>query len=99
MYTLLRVGKNYDKSKSYVVADWSDSTIDTLSASELQKCLSLGLEIEGVSFKNGKIAISPEVPKVSGSDTISVLADSYRLGTIVCIILLCKFKKYTFHFI
>lgn len=83
MYTLLRVGKNYDKSKSYVVADWSDSTIDTLSASELQKCLNLGLEIEGVSFKNGKIAISSAVPKASGSDIITVLADSYRLGTMV----------------
>ncbi len=83
MYTLLRVGKNYDKSANFVVADWSDSTIDTLSAAELQQCLNLGLEIEGTKFKDGKVSISSEVPKASGSDTITVLADSHKLGTLV----------------
>ena len=83
MYTLLRVGKNYDKSANFVVADWSDSTIDTLSAAELQQCLNLGLEIEGTKFKDGKVSISSEVPKASGSDTITVLADSCKLGTLV----------------
>lgn len=83
MYTLLRVGKNYDKSANFVVADWSDSTIDTLSAAELQQCLNLGLEIEGTKFKDGKVSISSAVPKASGSDTITVLPDSHRLGTIV----------------
>lgn len=83
MYTLLRIGKNYDKSVNFAIADWSDSTIDTLSASELQQCLKLGMEIEGVNCKDGKVTISSAVPKVSGSDLITVLADSYKLGTTV----------------
>lgn len=83
MYTLLRVGKNYDKSASFSIADWSDSTIDTLSAAELQQCLKLGMKIEGVKVKDGKMKIISAVPVASGSDIITVLADSCKLGTTV----------------
>lgn len=80
MYTLLRVSKNYDGSASFAVADWSDSSVESLSTVELQKCLKMGFKIEGIEEKNGKLTVASVVPRKSGSSTITAIEDLRKLG-------------------
>lgn len=81
MYTILRVGKNWDGSPVFAVADWSDATIDSLTSKELEECIKLGFQIEGICKGNtGKYTISKEVPRVSGSDELEVVDDAKSLG-------------------
>lgn len=71
MYTILRVEKNYNGSTSYAIADWSDSSVDSLSLEEVKKCLQMGFQIEGIALKDDKLRVSPSVPRDGGSDKIS----------------------------
>lgn len=71
MYTVLRVEKNYNGSTSYAIADWSDSSVDSLSLEEVKKCLQMGFQIEGIALKDDKLRVSPSVPRDGGSDKIS----------------------------
>lgn len=74
MYTLLR---KIPISSGYLfnIADWSDSTVDTLTQEELEKGVKLGFKIEGTEI----------APCKRGTDKIFTLEDTDKLGVSVVV--------------
>lgn len=96
MYTLLR---KIPRSSGYLfnIADWSDSTVDTLTQEELEKCIKLGFKIEGTEIAPCKRG-TDKVFTLEGTDKlgaqVSVVVSYHELEGTICISFHVEGKSY-----